>query len=426
MILRNLVITIIVILAQGFNINLAAQNVSEMFVTSDTLQVFFRQNKATLEPQYRDNGQRLSDFTSRFNHLQADSTRQVRSILIVSGASPEGSYSRNSYLSNQRAKVVKDYLISNGLADASAIEIESRGVDWQGLADYVAKSELYNKEDVLEIIIRPAQSATSRRSNRACKQIKELDNSYTWELLYDRYFPNLRGTKVMIAYNILRSEEEAKAEQKHYIPVTTVSQQPFAKPEFPAIEAKRIELTADKPKHQSKPLRFAIESNLLYDAAVIPNIGAEIAVWRGLTVGASYQYIWMRNSSLTRWLRFEGTEATANWYFDTPFSGHHVGIYAQICTWDFTINGRGYLAERWTYGGGVSYGYNLPIAKRFNLDFEIGIGYLHGKMHRYTPQDTHRVWHSLKPFNWFGPTKLGITLQWFIGSDNCNERRSGI
>lgn len=268
MTLRILVITIIVILAQGFSINLAAQDVSEMFVISDSLQVFFRQNKTTLDPQYRDNGSRLSDFTSRFNHLQADSTRQEQSNLI--------------------------------------------------------------------------------------------------------------------------------------------------------------ELTTDKPKHQSKPLRFAIESNLLYDAAVIPNIGVEIAVWRGLTVGASYQYIWMRNSSHTRWHRFEGTEATANWYFDTPFSGHHVGIYAQMCTWDFTINGRGYLAERWTYGGGISYGYNLPIAKRFSLDFEIGIGYLHGKMHRYTPQDTYRVWHSLKPFNWFGPTKLGVTLQWFIGRDNCNERRSGI
>lgn len=178
----------------------------------------------------------------------------------------------------------------------------------------------------------------------------------------------------------------------------------------------------DAPKTDITPLRFALESNLLFDAVAIPNIGAEVAVWQGLTLGASYQYIWMRNTSQARWHRFQGAEATANWYFDTPFQGHHIGIYGQICTWDITLNGRGYLAERWTGGGGIAYGYNLPISTRFNLDFEIGIGYIHGNMHRYSTPDNHRVWQSLKPLNWVGPTKLCVTLQWFIGRNNINER----
>ena len=162
---------------------------------------------------------------------------------------------------------------------------------------------------------------------------------------------------------------------------------------------------------------LALETNLLYDLLLIPNIGVEVGVYENITVGISYHNIWLRNKAHTRWYRTEGLEMDGRYYLNKeglPFKGHHVGVYAQMLTWDITFRKKGRLAERWSYGAGILYGYNMPIIKDLNLDLEIGLGYLGGKRHRYTPQDGHRVWNSSKTHHWVGPTKIKVTAQWMI------------
>lgn len=397
-----------------------AQEISEVYVTSDTLQVYFRQDKILLDSQFRDNGKRLEEFSLRFNALLNNPQSKVRSILIVSGASPEGPSTRNRYLSDNRAKVVYDYLLNKHLVDSAHIEVESRGVDWKGLKARVKDSDLPYKDEVLEILALPEWISKDGKVVDGRKaRLMNYQVGKVWNELHDLYFPDLRGTRVMIAYNILKTDTIK--------PIPTPPVEPpkveFPKhiPPIPVLEPINVKLPKDK-----KPFYLAIETNLLFDALAIPNIGAEIGIYKGLTVGGNYQNIWLRDKAWTRWYRFEGFEAGINWYINKenrPFKDHHIGIYGQMVTWDFTIDGRGYLAERWAYGGGISYGYVLPIGKRFNLDFEIGIGYLGGNMHEYIPEDGHRVWQSYKPFHWIGPTKLGITLQWLIGRGNQNERK---
>lgn len=165
------------------------------------------------------------------------------------------------------------------------------------------------------------------------------------------------------------------------------------------------------------PIQLALKSNLLSDFAAIPHISAEVGIYKGITISGSYHNMWLRNKVRTRWYRFEGSEAEVSYYInkeEVPFKGHHVGLYGQMQTWDFTLNGRGNLGERWAYGCGVSYGYILPVIKNLNIDFEVGLGYLGGKRHRYTPEDGHRVWDSVKSFHWVGPTKLEATVQWIM------------
>lgn len=165
------------------------------------------------------------------------------------------------------------------------------------------------------------------------------------------------------------------------------------------------------------PIFFALKTNLLSDLFVIPNIGAELGVYKGITVGISYSNIWLRNKTHTKYYRFEILEGEICYHINKdgiPFKGHHVGVYGQMQTWDFTFKNRGYLAERWSYGGGISYGYTMPIIKSLNVDFEIGLGYLGGKVHQYVPENGLRVWKSVESFHWVGPTKLEVTVQWII------------
>ena len=110
---------------------------------------------------------------------------------------------------------------------------------------------------------------------------------------------------------------------------------------------------------------------------------------------------------------------------EKPLTGHHVGLYGQIVTYDFELGGKGYLGDKWSYGGGVAYGYSLPVGHRFNVDFTLGIGYLGGLYKEYIPLDGHYVWQTTKKRRWFGPTKAGISLVWLIGRGNYSRKKGG-
>lgn len=70
----------------------------------------------------------------------------------------------------------------------------------------------------------------------------------------------------------------------------------------------------------------------------------------------------------------------------------------------------------------MEYGYALPIARRLNIDFVLGVGYWGGKYHTYNPRDGHYVWQSTRQRHWFGPTKAEISLVWLLGRGNTNKK----
>ena len=81
------------------------------------------------------------------------------------------------------------------------------------------------------------------------------------------------------------------------------------------------------------------------------------------------------------------------------------------------------MADRWSWATGVEYGYSLPIARRLNLDFAIGIGYHWGEYKEYLPSDNCYVWQETNNRKYFGPTKAEISLVWLIGCDNYNKEK---
>ena len=67
----------------------------------------------------------------------------------------------------------------------------------------------------------------------------------------------------------------------------------------------------------------------------------------------------------------------------------------------------------------------LPLAKRLNLDFNLGLGYWGGKYKEYLPIEGHYVWQSTKQRHWWGPTKAEVSLVWLLGKSNSNPQKGG-
>lgn len=174
----------------------------------------------------------------------------------------------------------------------------------------------------------------------------------------------------------------------------------------------------------------ALRTNLLYDAALVPNIGVEVGLGKGFTLAADWFGTWLFSDKNHWYWQGYGGYLTARYYFDkdnpqyslTPgqmlSSGHHVGIYGTALTYDVEFGGIGYQAAQFGFGGGVEYGYSLKVAQSLCIDFNLGLGYQGGEYKKYMPTDDgsgHYVWMSTHRRHWWGPTKAEISLKWLIG-----------
>ena len=182
---------------------------------------------------------------------------------------------------------------------------------------------------------------------------------------------------------------------------------------------------------EKAPLYFAVKTNGLYDLALVPNVGVEVYAGKQWSVAANWMYAWWSSRSHNNFWRIYGGDLEVRRWFghkaeEKPLQGHHAGVYAQLLTYDFERGGRGYLGDKWSYAFGVSYGYSLPIARRLNLDFTLGIGYLGGKYKEYLPIEGHYVWQATKNRQWFGPTKAEVSLVWLFGKQNTNPQKGGV
>jgi len=186
---------------------------------------------------------------------------------------------------------------------------------------------------------------------------------------------------------------------------------------------------------ETKHTYIGIKTNMLFDALLTPNVGAEIYVGKEISVGMNWNYAWWSHGSSDWFWRIYGGDIYARWWFgekarQKPLTGHHVGIYAQAFTYDFEFGGTGYMGgepgdnmlSRMNFGVGAEYGFSLPVSKRLNIDFSIGIGYFGGRYYEYKPIDGHYVWQATRIRHWFGPTKAEISLVWLLGSHNVNRK----
>jgi hypothetical protein len=174
---------------------------------------------------------------------------------------------------------------------------------------------------------------------------------------------------------------------------------------------------------QSGRPRFAIKTNLLYGAATLtPNIAVEFALAPRSTVELSYSnnpWNYKAEMPSNKKMLHGIVSAEYRYWLCERFEGHFFGVNALYS--EYNVSGRDiptlfekeYRYHGNAYGGGIDYGYALPIGKRWNVEFTAGVGVLMMEYDKYSclTCDTNAV-PSQK--TWFGPTNLGINLVFLI------------
>lgn len=170
------------------------------------------------------------------------------------------------------------------------------------------------------------------------------------------------------------------------------------------------------------PPVVALRTNLLYDAALVPNIGLEIWLGKQFTIAADWFGTWLSWDERHLYWQGYGGYLTLRYYFgkqakEYRFVGHHAGIYGSALTYDVEFGGKGYQAAKFGFGGGVEYGYSLRLNRSLSFDFTLGVGYQGGEYKVYQPTNDgtgHYEWLATYKRHWIGPTKAEISLKWLI------------
>lgn len=257
------------------------------------VKVYFRQNHASLDSLFRDNGSRLDSFSRRLSSFRGDTALQIRSVRVVSGASPEGSSEINRSLSERRSAAIRSYLEKRGSLEGYAFDVESRGVNWEELAALVESSDMPNRDEVLEIlyhtpefVIREGEVVDSRQ-----RQLGMLHGGQPWHYMEERFFPELRASGVHVVFET--GEMEASSPE----PVVPSCDTVVAEHRDTVEVVRRDTVVVPGPVVPSrKPFYMALKTNLLYDVTLVPNIGAEFYLGRGWSLGGNWMYAWWNSN----------------------------------------------------------------------------------------------------------------------------------
>lgn len=394
----------------------------------------FRVNVVRIDPDFSDNASKIQEIVDNINAINSDSTLEVTSVAFCGAASPEGSYEWNRYLAGARLASLERLIRAKVQIPDSIISRDDSYIPWDYLRGQVISSNYSYKDTVVSIIdeapMLVKDPGNGKLVDRRIVKLKRLNNRSVWRELFKLYFSKMRNASAVI----ITYKEDKKR-------ITAVRAEGPKTPEMPAMAVDVCPNTLPleiRQTRKSKPFYMAVYTNMLYDALAVPNLGVEFYLGKNFSIAGNWMHAWWSYDRRHRYWRIYGGELNARYWFGKaadakPLTGHHIGLYAQAITYDFEFGGKAYMGgepggtilDRAHWGGGIEYGYSLPIARRLNIDFSIGIGYIGGRVYEFVPEGDRYLWSATKDRHWFGPTKIGVSLMWLIGHGNENKAKGG-
>lgn len=169
--------------------------------------------------------------------------------------------------------------------------------------------------------------------------------------------------------------------------------------------------------------KIAIKTNLLYDALLTVNAGAEFRVAPQWSVDLSGNINAWSLDHGKKWKHWLVQPEVRYWLCDA-FAGHFLGAHAlagqynvgHIDLGGFRLFGTGFKGLRdhryqgWYGGLGIAYGYAWILTKHLNLEAELGFGWIYTKYDTFECVGCGRKTAEGRKHHYVGPTKAAINL----------------
>ncbi len=167
--------------------------------------------------------------------------------------------------------------------------------------------------------------------------------------------------------------------------------------------------------------KAALKSNLLYDAGATINAGFEVGLapkWTAELTGNFNNWSvahrlwkqWLLQPEVRYWLceRFSGHFFGAH-LLGGQFNFGHFDLPISFLGTDFR-EFKDYRRQGWMAGLGIAYGYSWILDRHWNIEAEIGFGYVISESDKYRCADCGRKIETNQVHHYVGPTKAAINL----------------
>lgn len=175
--------------------------------------------------------------------------------------------------------------------------------------------------------------------------------------------------------------------------------------------------------------QYAVKTNLLYDATTTPNLGLEVGFKGKSTFNVVYginPWSFSSNHNGARFAKHWVVMPEYRWWPCSRFNGHFIGVHLtggeyNACNVSLPIPGfftggadlrkdvRDGRYQGWFLGSGLTYGYQLSLSRHWNIEAEIGAGYIHARYSHF-PSGACGLAIEKGDTNYLGLTKLGLSL----------------
>lgn len=306
----------------------------------------------------------------------------ITPITIVGWTDPTGTETFNEQLSLRRARTMRNYLVSKGVA-AGRISIEGRGVDTQAASDDKAR-----RAEIAGVIYLSAKSLPDE---------KEQKTEEITSVVVEKETEPVREEQE-IKEEIQQAEQQtAIAKEKE----EAITAQPERQPE------QTVKIT---PEAASSSGRYvAVKTNLAAWAGTVVNLAADVQVSEHVSVELPVLwcpwYVSDKHAVKTFTIQPEG-----RYWLARPGEGHFFGVHAHIGWFNVKWNRDRYQdTSRPLLGAGISYGYLLPLGEHWAGEFTLGAGYANMKYDTYyNIGNGARI--DTRTKNYWGITRVGISV----------------
>ena len=164
----------------------------------DELEVIFKVSKIEIDSTVFDNEVTFGKILAAVDKIQSNPNYRIEKIQVSGYASPEGHQGFNTWLAENRAMALIDYIISHrpnyGLT-RETFEIVNGKENWEGLRKVLVASDLDRKDEVIAII-----SDVNLHDEAKKQKIKDLDGGHTWQKMLKEIYPHLRSARYLSVY----------------------------------------------------------------------------------------------------------------------------------------------------------------------------------------------------------------------------------
>lgn len=168
--------------------------------------------------------------------------------------------------------------------------------------------------------------------------------------------------------------------------------------------------------------RAAVKTNLLYDVTTTFNLGAELALDSKWTLDVSVNYNPWTFADNKKWKHYMVQPELRYWLCE-KFNGHFFGVHLHGGQYNIgNINTslkflgtdlsplKSNRFEGWFAGAGIAYGYSWILARHWNIEAEVGLGYAYSRFDKFNCADCGKKLESGRFHHYVGPTKAAVNL----------------